>query len=214
MFTGIVQDTGQVVSATALDQGLQLSIRTRLAREGIEVGESICVSGACLTVEGMKGDAFRCFLSAETLARTTLGAAHEGTMVNLERALRLSDRLGGHLVTGHVDGVGAVTAWQPSGEAVEAEFSAPPEIRRYLAPKGSVAVDGVSLTVAASLVFGGYADKIVLMVAPLLIGGREAPTVLDGAGAATLREAYRVRDLQVRHIGDDLVIEGYLCSPA
>ncbi len=181
MFTGIVQDTGQVSAATPLDQGLQLSVRTRLAREGLEVGESICVSGACLTVEEVSGDAFRCFLSAETLACTTLGRAHEGTMVNLERALRLSDRLGGHLVTGHVDGVGAVTAWQPAGEAVEAEFSAPPDIRRYLAPKGSVAVDGVSLTVAA--------------------------VTADGFRAALIRHTLVATTLRVRTMGDAVNLE-------
>jgi len=160
VFTGIVQDTGQVSAATPLDQGLQLTVRTRLAREGLEVGESICVSGACLTVEEVSGDAFRCFLSAETLRCTTLGTAHEGTMVNLERALRLSDRLGGHLVTGHIDAVGAVTAWQQAGEAVEAEFSAPPDVRRCLAPKGSVAVDGVSLTVA-EVTPGGFRAALI-----------------------------------------------------
>lgn len=149
MFTGIVQDVGRVRGVTPRNEGAEVWVQTRLAPEGLEVGESICVSGACLTVEEVNGDVFRCFLSPETLARTTLGALREASLVNLERSLRLADRLGGHLVMGHVDGTGEVTTWKTRGDAIDAALSAPPAMRPYLAPKGSVAVDGVSLTVVA-----------------------------------------------------------------
>jgi len=143
---------------------------------------------------------------ARTPAEATLFKTEPGRVLIATTAAAPGDR---------VDALrarGAEVVAFPATVAGQVEVGA---VMRHLGEQNrtSVLVEGGG-TVAASLVFGGHADKIVLMVAPLLIGGREAPTVLDGAGAATLREAYRVRDLQVRHIGDDLVIEGYLCSPA
>ncbi len=115
--------------------------------EGVRLGDSICVNGCCLSVVRIDNDAIAFELGPETLARTTFGGVAVGAAVNLERSLRLSDRLGGHLVTGHVDGVGRVAARTEDGEWVTCRFTAPPALLAHLAPKGSVAVDGVSLTV-------------------------------------------------------------------
>jgi riboflavin synthase len=113
------------------------------------LGESVAVDGVCLTVTAVTPSGFRADVSAETLARSTLGAVSRGDAVNIERALRVDDRLGGHIVAGHVDGVGAVRSRTMSGEAERVEFDAPWEVLRFIAEKGSVAIDGASLTVNA-----------------------------------------------------------------
>jgi riboflavin synthase len=115
----------------------------------VQLGESIAVNGACLTVSRAESGVVGFDVSPETLKKTTLGSVGRGEAVNLERALRLSDRLGGHLVTGHVDAAGRIVALKGSGSGKEMAVIFPAELRRYLAPKGSVAVDGVSLTIAA-----------------------------------------------------------------
>ena len=112
------------------------------------MGDSIAVDGACLTATAVNGGRFTCDLSAETLARTTLGTLRVGGRVNLERPLRLGDRLGGHLVTGHVDAVGRIAGWTPQGDAAFMRFDLPPVLHPLLVLKGSIAVDGISLTVA------------------------------------------------------------------
>lgn len=113
----------------------------------LTLGESVAVDGACLTVIEATGDAFAVDASAETMKRTTLGQRRPGDRLHLERALRLGDRLGGHLVTGHIDATGAVRASEPLGEALRVTFDAPPHLHRYLVAKGSIAIDGVSLTI-------------------------------------------------------------------
>ncbi|HVE86835.1 MAG TPA: riboflavin synthase, partial [Myxococcales bacterium] len=146
MFTGLVQDVGTV---TRLQRGgmLDLWIRTALGASGFARGESIAVDGACLTVVEAQGDEFLVQASEETLRRTTLSRVQAGAAVNLERALRMGDRLGGHLVLGHVDAVGEVVSRAGEGDALVLAFSLPAELAPFFIPKGSVAVDGVSLTV-------------------------------------------------------------------
>lgn len=148
MFTGIVTAVGRIAASAPHQGGLRLSIDADgLPGEDLVAGESIAVAGVCLTVTAAQGRRFACDVSGETLRLTTLGRRAVGDAVNLERALRAGDRLGGHLVSGHVDGIGQVTHFAPVGESWELRVLAPKDLARFLAYKGSVAVNGVSLTV-------------------------------------------------------------------
>lgn len=147
MFTGLITDIGEVRSRTPLKRGARMEIATRYATADIEIGASIACSGACLTVIDKGVDWFAVDVSAETLDKTTLDDWIPGRHINLERALRLGDELGGHIVSGHVDGVAEVTASAPDGEAIRLSIRPPAQLTNFIAPKGSVAVDGVSLTV-------------------------------------------------------------------
>lgn len=148
MFTGIVLDVGRIEAREARGGDLRLTIGyTRLDPQRVAVGDSICVQGCCLTVTEVGGTSFAADLSRETLALTTLGDLAVGAAVNLEPALRAGDALGGHLLSGHVDGVGEVRARAGDARSLRLEIAAPAALARYLAPKGSIAVDGVSLTV-------------------------------------------------------------------
>ncbi|GAB6061306.1 riboflavin synthase [Deferrisoma palaeochoriense] len=147
MFTGIVQDVGTVREISAVPGGKRLRIATRLDTADFELGESVAVDGVCLTVTEIAPGLFSADASPETLGRSTLSDLRPGRRVNLERALRLSDRLGGHLVLGHVDATGRVLGIRTEGAFRVVRFEAPPPVARYLVEKGSVAVDGVSLTV-------------------------------------------------------------------
>jgi riboflavin synthase len=150
MFTGLVAMTGTLTAVRSRSEvGARLSIRARFEDGPLALGESIAVHGACLTVDALVTDGFEADASAETLARTTLGALVADSPVHLERALRAADRMGGHLVTGHVDGVGALVERRDLGDAVWMAFRAPGELAKFIATKGSIAVDGVSLTVNA-----------------------------------------------------------------
>lgn len=146
MFTGIVTDLGRILS---IGQGPdpRIRIRTRYDVAGIEIGASIACSGCCLTVVDKQADWFAVQASAETFSRTTLGRWRMDSPVNLERSLKVGDELGGHIVTGHVDGVGECVGTRPDGLSVRIEFKVPATLAGYIAEKGSVAVDGVSLTV-------------------------------------------------------------------
>jgi riboflavin synthase len=148
MFTGIVQDVGRVESLTARGGDVRLAIRVahlQLARTAI--GDSICVQGCCVTAVALTGAVFEADLSRETLGLTTLGTLAPGAAVNLEPALRAGDALGGHLVSGHVDGVATVVSWTTDARSTRALIEVPAPLARFIARKGSVAVDGVSLTV-------------------------------------------------------------------
>jgi riboflavin synthase len=150
MFTGLVEDTGRIVSAERRSDALVLGVRPgRIALADLVVGESVCHDGTCLTVTELGPDAYHVLAGAETLARTTLGSLAVGKRVNLERALRVGDRLGGHWVTGHIDGTGALTVRQDLGANLVLGFRAAPALLRYIVEKGSIAVAGVSLTVNA-----------------------------------------------------------------
>jgi len=145
VFTGLVQQVGLVERLERRGPGLRLRVGARL--EALATGESIAVNGVCLTVTEHDPYGFAADVSLETVGRTNLGAVGAGTPVNLERALRLGDRVGGHLVSGHIDAVVRARRVTPAGEARQATFDLPAELAAYLAPKGSVALDGVSLTV-------------------------------------------------------------------
>lgn len=147
MFTGLIQEVGEVVSREPLDQGRRFRISASGARE-MGIGESVAVDGACLSVVERVPGRFTVEVTRVTLSRTTLGGWDEGRRVNLERALRAGDRLGGHVVQGHVDAVGEVLALDPAGETVHLRVRLPEEVARVTVPRGSLAVDGVSLTVA------------------------------------------------------------------
>lgn len=147
MFTGIVEGTGKVKSIQAMKVGMRLEVEAEYDLERLNVGESIAVNGCCLTVTSRLGKAFWLDLSEETLQKTTLQFLKEGDRLNLERPLRVGDRLGGHIVQGHVDGLGEVMEIREAGAGKEIIFSVPVELKRYLIEKGSVAIDGVSLTV-------------------------------------------------------------------
>jgi riboflavin synthase len=148
MFTGIIQAVGEVRRLEPRGGDVRLVIATgKLAMDGVVIGDSIAVNGTCLTAVALGGAEFAADVSRETLALTTLGALGPGSRVNLEKALTLSTPLGGHLVSGHVDGVGEVLEFREDGRAWRLRLQAPRELARYIAPKGSICVDGTSLTV-------------------------------------------------------------------
>jgi riboflavin synthase len=158
MFTGIVEETGTVQRVWPAASSIELTIRARVAARGIKIGDSLAVNGCCLTacaIKSPKGSAgrkdIRFDLLEETWKRTNLQFAHVGSLVNLERALEVGGRLGGHFVTGHVDGTGTIIRWERAGQDHVLDIEAPPEVMRYVVFKGSICVDGISLTVAEAL---------------------------------------------------------------
>ena len=152
MFTGIVTDIGTIESVTPLNSGVRLRIGTAYDPASIDIGASISCSGTCLTVTGLPrdGDNSRWFeveAWEEALRLTNIGQWSKGTRINLERSLKIGDELGGHLVSGHVDGLAVITSVEAEGDATRFRLAAPDELARFIAPKGSVALDGTSLTV-------------------------------------------------------------------
>jgi len=148
VFTGLIADLGSVAAVEQDGEGATLEISSQLAAE-LRVGDSIAVNGVCLTATDVDGAGFRAQAIAETLRRSSLGGLHAGARVNLELALRADDRLGGHIVQGHVDGVATVSAVRDEGFSRVLTLAVEPPLERYLVEKGSVAVDGVSLTVSS-----------------------------------------------------------------
>ena len=145
MFTGLVDSLGTIRAIQRTAKGVRLRVAT--GYQELVLGESIAVMGTCLTVTTIESDGFWADASKETLEKTNLGELRESSRVHLERALQLGDRLGGHLVSGHVDGVGRIAAREPVGDAAKVTFEVPERLAPFLAPKGSVTIDGVSLTV-------------------------------------------------------------------
>jgi riboflavin synthase len=148
MFTGLVAGLGEVADVERTPDGVRLTVQTPLAGE-LRAGDSVAVNGVCLTAVAPDGESFAADVMNETLRRSSLGGASAGAQVNLELPLRASDRLGGHVVQGHVDGLGTVADVQDDGFARRVRIEAPADVLRYVVEKGSIAVDGVSLTVAA-----------------------------------------------------------------
>lgn len=147
MFTGIITDMGEVQSVSRESGDMRARIRTGYDTQSIDMGASIASDGVCLTVVALGADWYEVDISAETLAKTNLGEWAPGRRVNLERALRVGDELGGHIVSGHVDGVARVVGLQNEGDSLRVTFEAPAALARFIAPKGSVALNGTSLTV-------------------------------------------------------------------
>ncbi len=148
MFTGIVEEAAHIESVRETAKGIQLVVRAGICACGVKLGDSIAVNGCCLTVVKKKGRSLQFDLLRETWTRTNLQFAQPGSLVNLERSLAANARLGGHFVTGHIDGLGKITRWERAGADHVLDIAAPAEVRRYVVFKGSIAVDGISLTVA------------------------------------------------------------------
>lgn len=163
MFTGIVTATGKIMTSRKVPEGRALTIAGGWDVHDYVLGESIAIDGACMTVIDFQDSKFQVEVSSESLAKTTLGSLKRGAWVNLERALRVGDRLGGHFVTGHIDGVGSVAAREPSGDCVRVHFALPHELMRYVVPKGSIAVDGISLTINR---VNDAASSVEVMIVP------------------------------------------------
>jgi riboflavin synthase len=149
VFTGIVEEVGQVSALDVNESGARLDVRAPVLAPLAAVGDSISISGCCLTVVEVDGDVLRFEAVPETLSRTSLGALAVGSLVNLEDALRAGEPFGGHLVQGHVDGIGEITAIEPEGDGYRLTVRVPAELMRYVAEKGSISLAGISLTVAA-----------------------------------------------------------------
>jgi riboflavin synthase len=166
MFTGIIEGLGAVTSVRSAGQGKRFSIEADFDLADTQVGDSIAVSGVCLTAIAIVRRQFDVDVSPETLSKTTLGSARVGERVNLERALRLSDRIDGHLVSGHTDGTGVIDSCEVSGNAIIVTVAVPEALTRYMIIKGSVAVDGVSLTIN-HLTAGRFSVSIIPHTAAL-----------------------------------------------
>ena len=165
MFTGIITDLGRIRSVERKGD-TRFVFQTGAGTADLALGASVACSGACLTVVDKGPDWFAADVSAETLSKTTLGGWAEGRTVNLERALKLGDELGGHLVSGHVDGAGRLCSREAEGDSLRLVFEAPAELGRCIAPKGSVAVDGVSLTVNEVEDLDGGATRFGVNIIP------------------------------------------------
>jgi riboflavin synthase len=188
VFTGLIADLGEVTALELGEGGATVTVSTRLAAE-LRQGDSIAVNGVCLTATEVASGAFKAEAMSETLARSSLGELRPGAPVNLELPLRAEDRLGGHVVQGHVDGTGVVTGTREEGFARVVEIDTEPRLTRYLVEKGSVALDGVSLTVSA-LNGSGFAVSLI-------------PETLQRTNLGTIRQGQRLNievDILAKHV--------------
>jgi riboflavin synthase len=160
VFTGIIEEVGTIQELRFLLGGASIAISTKAILDGLKPGDSIAVNGICLTATRIGPGSFLCDISAETLRRSSFKQMKHGTQVNLERSLRVGDRLGGHFVLGHVDDVGRLIGKTTSGQGYEMSFDFPIELERYLVHKGSISVDGISLTIA-SLDRGSFSVAVI-----------------------------------------------------
>lgn len=147
MFTGIIEEMGTVRRLERTTQSCRLTIAATIVLQDTKIGDSIAVNGVCLTVTDLQTDAFTADVMPETLRRSSLGMLHSGSLVNLERAMAANGRFGGHIVSGHIDGTGKIASKMPEGNAQIVTISAAPSLLRYIVEKGSIAIDGISLTV-------------------------------------------------------------------
>jgi riboflavin synthase len=174
MFSGIVAEVGMVKAVEANGEAAAFSIAASQAYTDLAIGESIAVNGVCLTVVHHRGSTFSVDVSPETLRATNLGDLRPGHEVNLERSLRLNDRIGGHLVSGHVDGVGRIVDKRTEANALHYDLQVPKSLMRYIVPKGSIAVDGISLTVVVCRP-DGFQVTIIPHTAAATTIGRKGP---------------------------------------
>jgi riboflavin synthase len=174
MFTGIIEETGTIHSITRTGEKICFTIRAKKVLEGTHTGDSIAVNGICLTVAELATSFFSADVMPEHLRRSSLSHIREGSPVNLERALRLADRLGGHLVSGHIDGTGIILSRTPEQNAILLTIQAAPDLLKYMVSKGSVALDGVSLTLAA-VTAGSFTVSIIPHSARSTIIGQYRP---------------------------------------
>ena len=174
MFTGIIEQTGRIESLTPLRGGIRLRLSPDKPDDWA-LGESVSVNGACLTLAVIAGELLEFDLGEETLKRCTLGALKAGELVNLERALKVGDRVGGHFVSGHVDGVGKVRTIRRAGAAAEFDFTAPQDLMPFIAQKGSIAIDGVSLTP-----FNPQGDTFTVSLIPLTLAATTMGFKVEG----------------------------------
>lgn len=160
MFTGIVEEMGSIRSVAKGSKSAVLTIEADKVLEGSKVGDSIAVNGVCLTVTSIAGGQFTADVMAETLRRSSLGTLTRGSRVNLERAMAADGRFGGHIVSGHIDGTGTILSLKPEGNAVWVEIQTPQSVLKYIVEKGSIAIDGISLTVA-KVTEQGFAVSVI-----------------------------------------------------
>jgi len=180
MFTGIIQAVGSILATEARGGDLRLRVRTgKLGLQGVALGDSISVNGVCLTAVELPGDGFAADVSRETLSLTTLGRLRPGSRVNLEKALTLATPLGGHLVSGHVDGIGGVLERWDDARSVRLRLEAPAALARYVAPKGSICVDGTSLTVNSVEASRFDLNIVPHTIAETIIGDYVAGTLVN-----------------------------------
>ena len=174
MFTGIVEEKGRVARMLPADKGIRIVIDGRLVAAGLVIGDSIAVNGVCLTVVESSSTGFSADIVKETLDRTNLGALQPGSSVDLERPMPASGRFDGHIVQGHVDGVGRVERVAPEGEGARMTISIPVRIERFIVEKGSVTVDGVSLTISR-LIEGGFEVALIPHTLAVTVLGERRP---------------------------------------
>lgn len=179
MFTGLVETMGTVRAVNPDEHGTLLWIVDATVARDLPVGASVAVNGVCLTVVARDGNAFAFQAGPETLGRSNLGELQPGMRVNLERALRVGDRLGGHIVQGHVDGLGAIEKRQRQGEWEAVWFRCPPELARFMVPKGSVAVDGISLTLVEVTPNGFSVALIPHTLEATTLGHKQPPATVN-----------------------------------
>lgn len=171
MFTGIIEEVGQVAAIRSGPRGGTLTIRGKLVSSDARLGDSIAVNGVCLTVTGLPGSGFSADVMRETLNRSTLGSLKPGSRVNLERAMAADGRFGGHVVSGHIDGVGRIIGIRRDGNAKWLQIQPPESLMKYLAEKGSVAIDGISLTIAKRENDSFWVSIIPLTRSETILGG-------------------------------------------
>jgi riboflavin synthase len=202
MFTGIIEELGTVESledlSSATGDAVRLTVRGPVVTDDAGLGDSISVNGVCLTVATHEGETFTADVMQETLAKSSLGALEPGTRVNLERAVTPATRLGGHIVQGHVDGTGTIVRRAPSDHWELVDISLPPELARYLVPKGSITVDGISLTVVDVDDDSFSVSLIPETLARTTLGSREVGEVVNLEVDVIAKYVERMRDVYVQ----------------
>jgi riboflavin synthase len=196
MFTGLIEARGRITSIEMAGDGCALMVREPWLAPQLAIGESVAVNGACLTVVAKDADSFRFECGPETLAKTNLGSLRVADHVNLERALRVGDRLGGHFVTGHVDGVGTIAERRPQGDFEMIWFTAPPDLCRQMVFKGCIAVDGISLTLVDVQV-----DRFSVMLIPHTL------KVTTLSGKALGSQVNLETDLLAKYVSKQIIAE-------